>query len=176
MASQVAQSRPREARQDVGLTRRFVAAGVLLGVGLGGFLDGIVLHQVLQWHHMLSAEGSYPTNTVAGLERNTLWDGLFHALAWSATAAGLGLLWRSLLSGRPATSALIALLVIGWGTFSLLEGVVDHHILQVHHVRDDVADPLPWDLAFLSLGAALVAAGWLTLRRQARKVPSPEGG
>jgi uncharacterized membrane protein len=25
----------------------------LLGVGLGVFLDGIVLHQVLQWHHML---------------------------------------------------------------------------------------------------------------------------
>jgi uncharacterized membrane protein len=25
-----------------------------MGLGLGGFLDGIVLHQVLQWHHMLT--------------------------------------------------------------------------------------------------------------------------
>jgi uncharacterized membrane protein len=30
------------------------ASGLLFGIGLGGFLDGIVLHQILQWHHMLS--------------------------------------------------------------------------------------------------------------------------
>jgi uncharacterized membrane protein len=29
--------------------------GVVLGVGLGGFVDGILLHQVLQWHHMLTS-------------------------------------------------------------------------------------------------------------------------
>lgn len=50
----------------------------LLGVGLGGFVDGIVLHQVLQWHHMLSATHRYPTTTIAGIEANTLADGLFH--------------------------------------------------------------------------------------------------
>ena len=65
------------------------APGILLGIGLGGFVDGIVLHQVLQWHHMLSGEGSYPTTTVAGLETNTLWDGLFHAATWVAVAVGL---------------------------------------------------------------------------------------
>ncbi|TIP73091.1 MAG: DUF2243 domain-containing protein, partial [Mesorhizobium sp.] len=33
--------------------RRFpTSAGILLGLGLGGFFDGIVLHQLLQWHHM----------------------------------------------------------------------------------------------------------------------------
>ncbi|MCK1539441.1 DUF2243 domain-containing protein, partial [Bradyrhizobium sp. 176] len=31
-----------------------ISAGVLLGLGLGGFFDGIVFHQLLQWHHMLS--------------------------------------------------------------------------------------------------------------------------
>ena len=30
------------------------SAGILLGVGLGGFFDGIVLHQLLQWHHMIT--------------------------------------------------------------------------------------------------------------------------
>ncbi len=34
--------------------------GLLLGIGLGGFVDGIVLHQILQWHHMLTDEGSFP--------------------------------------------------------------------------------------------------------------------
>jgi uncharacterized membrane protein len=51
-------------------------SGLLYGLGLGGFVDGILLHEVLQWHHMVSSE--YPTNTVAGLEVNTLADGLFH--------------------------------------------------------------------------------------------------
>ena len=50
--------------------------GFLLGVGLGGFVDGIVLHQILQWHHMLTGEnGGESPKTVAGLEANTLVDG-----------------------------------------------------------------------------------------------------
>ena len=59
--------------------------GILLGMGLGGFVDGIVLHQILQWHHMLTSAGGHPASTVAGLETNTLWDGLFHAATWLAT-------------------------------------------------------------------------------------------
>jgi uncharacterized membrane protein len=51
--------------------------GLLLGIGLGGFIDGILLHQVLQWHHMLSDEGCCPATSVAGLEDNTVADGFF---------------------------------------------------------------------------------------------------
>ena len=65
-----------------------------LGIGLGGFVDGIVLHQILQWHHMLTSEGSDPKTTVAGLETNTLWDGLFHASTWIAVGVGIYMLWR----------------------------------------------------------------------------------
>ena len=36
------------------------AAGIFLGLGLGGFFDGIVLHQILQWHHMATSAG-YPS-------------------------------------------------------------------------------------------------------------------
>jgi uncharacterized membrane protein len=57
---------------------------LLLGIGFGGFIDGIVLHQILQWHHMLSAEGCCPTSTVLGLEDNTLADGFFHVATWIA--------------------------------------------------------------------------------------------
>ena len=53
------------------------SAGILFGLGLGGFFDGIVLHQILQWHHMLTSAG-VPADTVAGLKLNTFWDGLFH--------------------------------------------------------------------------------------------------
>lgn len=47
--------------------RRFpTAAGILFGLGLGGLFDGILLHQVLQWHHMLSSW--YPINSIENLE------------------------------------------------------------------------------------------------------------
>ena len=70
-----------------------VSAGILLGLGLGGFFDGIVLHQVLQWHHMVTSAG-YPPDSVDNLELNTLLDGLFHAATWLFTVAGLFILWR----------------------------------------------------------------------------------
>jgi uncharacterized membrane protein len=44
---------------------------LLLGLGLGGFIDGIVLHQVLQWHHMLTSTAGHPMTTLEGLEANT---------------------------------------------------------------------------------------------------------
>jgi uncharacterized membrane protein len=153
------------------LRRRFAVAGILLGLGLGGFVDGIVLHQVLQWHHMLTDYGSHPSfpaTTVGSLEDNTLWDGLFHISTWVFVAIGVFLLWRAVSAGyRTTWRSLTGLLLAGWGIFNLVEGVVDHHILTIHHVRDDVSDPLWWDLGFLAFGALLVAIG-LALRRSER--------
>jgi uncharacterized membrane protein len=155
-------------------------AGVLLGVGLGGFVDGIVLHQILQWHHLLTDHGRYrhyPHATVADLEDNTRWDGVFHAGTWLLVVVGLFVLVAAV-SRRPALAPsprdLTGLLLVGWGLFNLVEGIVDHHLLTLHHVRDDVAEPLPWDLAFLAAGAALVAVGLLVPRRRLlRTRPSP---
>ena len=42
------------------------AAGIFFGLGLGGFFDGIVLHQLLQWHHMITSAG-YPADTLENL-------------------------------------------------------------------------------------------------------------
>jgi uncharacterized membrane protein len=53
----------------------------------------------------------------------------------------------------------VGLLLMGWGAFNVVEGLVDHHLLGIHHVRDDVASPLPWDLGFLAFGIALLAVG-----------------
>ena len=49
----------------------------------------------------------------------------------------------------------------------MVEGVVDHHLLNVHDVRDDVADPLWWNLGFLAFGALLVIAGLALVRAAA---------
>jgi uncharacterized membrane protein len=80
--------------------KQLTIAGILLGLGLGGFFDGIALHQILQWHHMLTSTGDYPANTVAGLEVNTLWDGLFHASTYIFVVAGLLVLWNAALKQR----------------------------------------------------------------------------
>jgi uncharacterized membrane protein len=140
-----------------------VTAGILLGVGLGGFVDGIVLHQILQWHHMVTEP--FPPDNVRNLELNTLGDGLFHAFTWLITAVGLGLLWRA--SKRTdvlwSTRALVGSLAIGWGLFNLIEGIVDHHLLGIHHVRSG-PDQMAWDLAFLAFGAVLVVVGWMLAR------------
>jgi uncharacterized membrane protein len=144
-----------------------IAPGLLLGIGLGGFVDGIVLHQILQWHHLLTSTDRYPPTTVAGLEANTLADGLFHAATWVFVFVGMWLAIRAWQEGRlaPPWSTHIGLLLAGWGAFNLVEGIVDHHLLRIHHVRDDVADPLPWDLGFLAFGAVLVVVGVLLVRR-----------
>jgi uncharacterized membrane protein len=150
-------------------TTRLTAGGLLLGVGLGGFVDGIVLHQILQWHHLLTSEGSHPASTVAGLEANTFADGLFHAATWLATLAGLLLVWTSGERGSPRR--LLGPMLAGWGAFNLVEGVIDHHILTLHHVRSGDAE-LAYDLGFLALGAALLAGG-LLLARSTSGTPSP---
>jgi uncharacterized membrane protein len=138
--------------------------GVLLGIGLGGFVDGIVLHQILQWHHMLTSEGSYPATTVSGLEENTLWDGLFHAATWVAVTVGLYLLWHRMPTLRvSAGRALVGWMLLGWGAFNLVEGIVDHHLLGIHHVRTG-GNETAWDLAFLAVGAVLALAGWMLSR------------
>lgn len=148
------------------LDRRVAVGGVLLGIGLGGFADGIVLHQILQWHHMLTSHGDYPATTVAGLEVNTLWDGLFHAATWIATLAGIVLVWSAAWEHARGRSfpTLAGLLAIGWGLFNLVEGIIDHHILTIHHVRYDGREALPWDLGFLAFGVILLVGGWLLVR------------
>ena len=104
--------------------------------------------------------------TVAGLEANTLADGVFHIGTWVLVVVGLYLLWGRLRGpGSPRPWAeLTGLLILGWGAFNLVEGLVDHHLLGVHHVRDDKGGPLAWDLGFLAVGAALVVAGSVITR------------
>ena len=128
-----------------------------------------MLHQILQWHHMVSSEA--PTDTVAGLELNTLADGFFHLATWVFVAAGMALTVRAWQRGElaPPWRAHLGLLLAGWGAFNLVEGLIDHQLLGIHHVRDDLGGPLGWDLAFLALGA-LQRAGGLALARSGERV------
>jgi uncharacterized membrane protein len=150
----------------------------MVGVGLGGLIDGVLLHQVLQWHHMLTDYGTYatfPNSSVGQLEDNTLADGLFHVATLILLMVGLVLLARRMSHAPVRLRDLSGLLLIGWGIFNLVEGLIDHHLLTVHHVRDDVSEPFVWDLGFLLVGMLLVGVGSVLYRPRARTSgPVPE--
>ncbi|KAB8140030.1 DUF2243 domain-containing protein [Chloroflexia bacterium SDU3-3] len=143
------------------------AAGLFLGMGIGGFFDGIVLHQILQLHHLLSSAG-YPPTSAANLKFNMLWDGLFHMLTYIFVIIGLGLLWRAARRAHIAWSGRLlgGTLLMGFGLFNLVEGAVDHHILGIHHVNETAppAQWLYWDVAFLIWGALMLGGGWALWR------------
>jgi len=114
------------------------------------------------------ASNLVPPTTPEAFARNLLWDGFFNASAVLLGIIGLVLLWRAARRPPPLPSSAYfgGLLLIGFGLFNLIEGVIDHHLLQIHHVRE-VANPLPWDLGFLLLGGLLpLLVGWLLKRRE----------
>jgi uncharacterized membrane protein len=149
--------------------------GFVLGVGLGGFADGIVLHQLLQWHHLISSTERGELTTVAGLEANILADGIFHAATWVVTVVGVWWLWRTATSARVALARpvlgrqLLGWVLVGWGAFNVADEVVFHALLDLHHIREGEHE-LAYDLAFTAFGAALVLAGWRIARSRRRAV------
>lgn len=133
---------------------------------MGGFVDGILFHQILQLHNMLSAR--IPTDTLVGAKVNMVWDGLFHAFVWIMTALGVLLLWRARgLASRVPGRVFGGALLLGWGLFNLVEGVIDHHLLRVHHVVERLGLSA-WDWLFLASGAAFGATGWMLTRDETK--------
>lgn len=147
-------------------------AGVVLGIGLGSLADGIVLHQVAQWHHLGSAV-LHP-HTIEAMRQNMLWDGWFHIAAWLITLAGVFMLWRA---GQNESSpdtgtSLIGEMIFGWGLFNLAEGFINHHVLGIHHVRDMPVHMPMYDWMFLSIGGLGFAIIGLLLTRSNSRTPT----
>jgi len=141
--------------------------GVVLGLGLGGFADGISLHQIAQWHNMGSAV--VPPVTMEAMKQNMVWDGWFHAATLVLTTVGVFMLLGAARRAAPLPTSgqLVGQLVLGWGIFNLGEGLIDHHLLDLHHVRDlPVHVPL-YDWVFLlGAGFGFIALGWALSRRR----------
>jgi uncharacterized membrane protein len=150
--------------------------GILLGVGLGGFADGILLHQIAHWHNMGSAV--VPPTTMQALADNMRWDGYFHAVVWLLTLTGV---YRLLADGRrgerlPDAKGFTGLLILGWGLFNLVEGIIDHHLLGLHHVRDLPAHVPFYDWLFLGIGGlGFILLGWaMSAVREGARCAVPE--
>lgn len=158
---------PSDAHYTTGTTREtrkpLIMAGTILGIGLGGFVDGILFHQILQTHNMLTAR--LPKTTIPNIEVNMFWDGMFHAFTWIMTAIGIALLWRA--GARRDVpwigKIFVGALFLGWGLFNLVEGIVDHHILNLHHVIERYGQS-GYDIAFLLSGVVFIVGGILAIR------------
>lgn len=146
-------------------------AAVLLGVALGGFFDGILLHQILQWHHLL---GDVEAAAVQDLRVQLLADGLFHLLMYLFAAVALWRLWRhrAALGAPGAAARLGGSVLLGFGLWHVLDAVLSHWLTGIHRIRGDAADPLFWDLLWLAVFGLVPLALGLWLRRR----PPPAAG
>lgn len=146
--------------------RRFFWSSALLGFSLGGFFDGILLHQVLQWHHLLSGVES---EAVQDIRVQVLADGLFHLLMYVIALVALAMLWSARRMPPPPSPAfLLGNAMIGFGTWHVIDAVVSHWLLGIHRIRMDSPDPLLWDLAWFFVFGVLVIVGGAWLRRRRR--------
>jgi uncharacterized membrane protein len=147
--------------------RPLIYAGVLLGIGLGSVFEGIVFRQIFQLHGFISSMTDL--STMAGMRENIFWGGLFHAASWIVALLGLRLLWRS---GRRGDvpwrgKAFAGAFLLGWGLFVCVEGMLFHHVFELHHIVDEAKNPWRtyWDISFLAWGAVFLGVGGEMLRK-----------
>jgi uncharacterized membrane protein len=146
--------------------RPLLVAGGLLGFGLGGLLDVLLFHFVLQTHHLLS--GIYPPTTMEALRFNLVADGLFSIGMILVMTVGFVLTWRALTragaEARSSGGAYAGAVVVGIALFNLYDGIVDHYILGLHHATTPRLDI--YDVVWVVASLVLLAAGLLVLRAE----------
>src|SRR5690606_28691797 len=121
--------------------------------------------QIAQWHNMGSAV--LPPTTLDAMMQNMRWDGWFHVATLILTIIGVIVLWHEGKRGTAPSSLRILLgqMILGWGVFNLVEGIIDHHLLELHHVRDVPMHIPAYDWIFLGVGGVLlIVIGWLMSR------------
>jgi len=148
-----------------------IGTGVLLGIGIAGFIDESVFHQLLQWHTF------YWATDQGG---RILSDGLFHVASTLILLWGTLRVWRDRASAAPLRSrTLLGGILIGAGGFNTYDGVVQHVILHLHLVNERLCpvplDPnnsilscradIPYEVAWIAVGGAILLAGTLVARQ-----------
>lgn len=142
-------------------TRRGLLAAGVAGFGFSALVDVLLLHHVLQLHHLLS--NVYDPGTLSGLRTNLVADGAFSLVALGVMLVGLGWLWRierrtaDPLTVRPLAGAAL----VGLGAFDLFDVVVNHLLLGLHHATHG---PKFYDPHWAVASVAFILGGALLLR------------
>lgn len=133
---------------------------IILGIGIGGFIDGVLLHQILQWHGMFT--NILPADTLINKSVNMFWDGIFHSLTLVTVIIGVVSLTRLLNKKNinPSPKLVWGGFFAGWGLFNFVEGIIHHHILEFHNVKEFTQYPNLWNYGFLTSGALFMVIGF----------------
>ena len=146
--------------------RSLLGPAVLVGIGVAGSLDEIVLHQLLRWHHLYD-RGSQAAGLIA--------DGIFHLGSTAALGIGLVLLVQRWRTGPGPLRQAVAGILVGAGGFNLYDGLIQHKLLGLHQVRAGAPNNLPYDLVFIGLAAVMLLAGLVLLRVAGSPRAAPSG-
>lgn len=77
----------------------------------------------------------FPPDSAENLKINTFFDELFDASTYLLVAIGLALLRQA---ARRA-SVVVGSLLVGFGCFDFVEGIIDQHLLKLHHGNETVS-------------------------------------
>ncbi len=133
--------------------------GILFGLGLVAFIDEVIFHQLLHWHHFYDK-----STTEVGLVS----DGLFHAFSFFATIGSAFLLadlnrkhafWKKRWLGG---------IFLGAGIFQLYDGIIQHKLMGLHQIRYGV-EILPYDIVWNVIAALLIVIGIILFRQTREK-------
>jgi len=134
-------------------------SGFLFGVGLAAFLDEVIFHQVLHWHHFYDQ-----ATTDIGL----ISDGLFHAFSWFLTIGGLFLFAdlrrREALQIKKWWGGVF----FGLGAFQLYDGTIQHKVMKIHQIRYNV-DVIPYDIVWNLIAIGFLMVGWQLMKRKSNE-------
>lgn len=144
-------------------------AGVVLGAGFGGLADGVLLHQILGWHHVICVTAYCRPASIEQLQLENTQDGFFDLALGLVTLAGTAMLFRAARQRSPAWNGrvLFGAMLAGCGGFNFVEGLVNHQILGIHHVLPGDPHQLLFDLLFLAAGVLFAAIGLWVVRSSA---------
>jgi uncharacterized membrane protein len=134
-----------------------------MGIGVAGFVDETVFHQLLHWHHFYDKGGR-----AAGLVS----DGFFHAGSWTCMVVGIFIFADLQRRGGAVPKRLWAGNLLGWGGFQVYDGLVQHKLLGLHQIRYHV-DLLPYDLLWNLAGGIGLLVGLILLFGSARSGADP---
>lgn len=114
---------------------------------------------------MLSAE--LPTTGTVEKSVNMFWDGIFHGFTLLTVIAGIIALWKAARRTNAETSLklLCGGMLMGWGLFNVVEGAINHHLLRLHNVRENVPGTDPYNYGFLGIALLLIFIGAYTVSK-----------
>jgi len=154
-----------------------IPAGIVLGMGFGGLADGIVLHQILGWHHLVCRTVDCQPASIEQLQVENRQDGFFHLALWLVLLIGTAMLFRAARHAGPAWLGRILLgsMLAGCGLFNFVEGIVNHQILGIHHVLPGDPHSLLFDMLYLANGILFLMAGTWLIRSRRKAAVSVRG-